>query len=326
MAVSYALRGLQKVSPELTKRIRETAASLGYAPDPMLSALIAYRKEASAITKACPLAWLSDSPEDGQWRTHRNFILSYYEAACGRASELGYHIEYFWLKEPGMTPSRMSKILYSRGITGLLVAPRPQARGHLNLEWERFSTVTFGYSLARPRFHMTTTHFSALTVQLMRKLSSLGYRRPGMFMNPFHDERMDHNYVAPFLFEQQRLEKKDRIPPLLHASLEMLPEWIGKYRPDCIVTDNEDVGDWLSEKGFKIPEEIGVGHLQSNSVERSGMDHNFPAVGVAAVDLLIGQLQRNERGVPSVRRCLLIEGTWHPGKTLRRMNLPKTIV
>ena len=49
-----------------------------------------------------------------------------YMAARKRAQELGYQLEPFYLNEPGMTGQRLTKILFTRNIHGVVVSPREQ--------------------------------------------------------------------------------------------------------------------------------------------------------------------------------------------------------
>ncbi|MFH1496264.1 MAG: helix-turn-helix domain-containing protein, partial [Verrucomicrobiota bacterium] len=57
--VSLALRGHPSL-PEATRgKIRRTAEKMGYAPDPMLRALTAYRQKQKPSAAHVPIAWLS---------------------------------------------------------------------------------------------------------------------------------------------------------------------------------------------------------------------------------------------------------------------------
>jgi LacI family transcriptional regulator len=42
----------------------------------------------------------------------------------------------------------------------------------------------------------------------------------------------------------------------------------------------------------------------------SGMDVNNETIAASAVDLVIAQLHRNERGIPASPTTLLLDGTW----------------
>jgi hypothetical protein len=47
----------------------------------------------------------------------------------------------------------------------------------------------------------------------------------------------------------------------------------------------------------------------------AGIDQKSDLVGAAAVDLVVDQLHRNERGVPALQKLVLIEGVWVEGAT-----------
>jgi hypothetical protein len=40
------------------------------------------------------------------------------------------------------------------------------------------------------------------------------------------------------------------------------------------------------------------------------------------VDMVVGQLHRNEFGVPPFQKCMFISGTWVNGPTVRSQNSP----
>ncbi len=68
-----------------------------------------------------------------------------------------------------------------------------------------------------------------------------------------------------------------------------------------------------------IPGELGVAALELGSAPdgMSGIDERMGEIGEAAVDLLIGRLQRNERGLPAISRRLHVAGAWRDGATTR---------
>ncbi len=71
-----------------------------------------------------------------------------------------------------------------------------------------------------------------------------------------------------------------------------------------------------------MPETVG---LLLTSVTRglfdvpvSGVNENPDLLGSAAVDMVVGQLQRNEQGIPPFEKTLLIKGTWTGDFTVSR--------
>lgn len=154
------------------ERVKAVAKQLGYRPDPVLAALMAYRNDRRIQRYQATLAWVTNYPTRDSWQAYeRN---DYFRGATARANELGYVIDEFWLKEPELTPRRATQILFNRNIQGLLFIPQPRSRAHLNLDWSKFSAISFGRTLASPRLHnVDNDHYSSIAI-LMRQLKKLG--------------------------------------------------------------------------------------------------------------------------------------------------------
>lgn len=337
MAVSLALRNHASISRQRRAKIKAVAKKLNYSPDPVLAALAAYRQTHYPKPTATPIAWISNYPTRNFWIQPNHFVNLYFQGATRRAREIGYHLEHFWLGEPGMTPQRLSHILYSRGISGILLTPQHRSFTHLNLDWDKFCAVTFGYSLTRPRLHMTTTNHYRSMGMVMRKLRSLGYRRIGLMPYSIHDTRVLHNLHAAYLMDRLRVPAKLQIPAFFvpeyspRAEADKL-KWFRAHRPEVVITSNGSALDGvLRTEGLRCPEDIGLVSLgtsdrRANATDRvfSGTDENTEDVGVAAVDLLVTLMHRNERGIPATPRTVLIDSKWVTGTTVRRVNTAST--
>lgn len=324
--VSLALRDHPRI-PECTKRIiRGAAQTLGYRPDAMLSALCAYRATKCAPKGQAVLAWLTNYGTRGGWRISA-CTRDYFEGASKRASERGYQLETFWLSEAGMTGGRMSRILFTRGIQGLLLPPQERLT-RIDLAWENFSAVTFGYTLVHPRLHLVSNHEYRTMGTLFAELEKRRYRRVGLVNLREHDQRVDNNWLAAYLVEQTRLHREHRLPPLVLERWDSrkLISWVEHYRPDAIVTRLPEVLQSLQRAGYNIPGDIGVAYhtLDENSTGYSGMKKNSFQLGVMAVDLLVDMLHRNERGIPPRPYLLMVEGSWVEGETLREPSENRT--
>ncbi len=323
--VSMAFQGHPNIPKATRERILEIAASMGYAPDPMLSALAAYRNRRRPSTYHGTLAWVINSAYGFNWRdrTLRPHFSDYFEGATAQARRYGFQVEIFDFNAPGMTPARLAAILAARGVPGILLCPQPRPETSLDFPWQNFSAVTFGYSLASPRLHtVSATQYRAmrLTVQELRRL---GYRRIGLALDGDHDLRTDHNYLAGYLVEEHLAGTHDE--PLVPKLSTPYPDhgavarWLRAHRPDAIVTGNYHFLDVLRALGQKVPEKIGVACplLPSPDTELAGVIENSVEIGSVAVDFLIGMIHRQERGVPANPQRVHVEGRWLPGKTLR---------
>jgi LacI family transcriptional regulator len=321
MTVSRALRHDPKVSAPLRTEIIGIAERLGYRPNPLVSALMSYRRAGKPAHCDLVVAFITNFPTRDGWRDFRLYQ-EFYRGADQSANRHGYHLEEFWMAEPGMTPARLSAILRTRNIIGVLLAPLATPVGRLELEWDQFQAVTFGYSIIEPPLHRVS-NFQFRSMRLvMMKLAECGYRRPGLALSQSLDDRVLHQWLGGFLVEKKSL--RERPIPLYLApdqkwSQQRFENWLNKHRPDVVIAHSEELIQWVRHSGRRVPEDVGFVHLDCPAVggELSGLYQNGPEIGAAAADMLIGMLRRNERGLPVLPRALLIEGSWAQGKTIR---------
>ncbi len=323
--VSLALRNHPSIPPATRARIAELARKHHYQPDAMLAALNAYRVRRAPSQFQGTLAWLTSFASAGAWREMIQ-AEGYFLGAHARAERLGYKLEEFWIADPALSAHRASHVLQARGVRGLLVAPLPVAHGDLALDWNRFSAVALGYSLARPQLHVVMNHQFRNMRHLVHQLHRLGYRRIGFAMPATTDERVDHNYLGGFWVTQQELiPGSSRIAPWLAPAFteEGFREWARATEPDAIITSASwahQVIKWLAADGRHVPRDVGVAVASTPFGDRtiSGIDENVRAVGAMAVDTVVGMIHRNEAGIPEMPWRILAEGTWFAGRTVRK--------
>jgi DNA-binding LacI/PurR family transcriptional regulator len=317
--LSLALRDHPRI-PDPTKRIvLEAAKALNYHPDAMLSALCAYRVRKRPPAEQTVIAWITNHRTRMGWKTSA-CTRDYFEGASKRAAERGYRLEAFWLSEPGMTGQRMSKILATRSIQGVLLPPQERSTS-VDLDWDKLSAVTFGYTLVHPHLHLVSNHEYLTMGTLFAELETRRYRRVGLVNLREHDKRVDNNWLAAYLVEQTRLQTEHQLPPLVleEWNAKKFLTWVEQYRPDAIVTRLSEVLCTLTRAGYRVPDDVGVAYHSLDEKGRclSGMKKNSFQIGVMTVDLLIDMLHRNERGIPARPYRLMLEGSWVEGTTLR---------
>jgi LacI family transcriptional regulator len=326
--VSLALREHPRIPKGTRLRIQEIAHQLGYQPDAMLAALCSYREQKQIAERRGVIGWLTNHRAEGGWRNSA-CNRDYFDGASARAGERGYALECFWLGQLGMTGARMSQILWTRNIQGLLIPPQ-EGLCSIEIAWHRFSAVTFGYTLLEPKLHLVSNHEYRTMGQLFTELQHRGYRRLGLVNLRDHDERVDHNWLAAYLVEQNQLDRKDRLPPLILDQWDdqAFLTWFRAHRPDAIVTRLPEALACLRRAGVRVPAEVGVAFhsLDEGRKGLSGMKKNSFQIGVMAVDLLVDMMHRNERGIPPIPYRLMVEGSWCEGKTLLSLHRSQTPV
>ena len=323
MTVSRALRNQSNLSPETRARVQRIAEELGYRPNPLVSALMSYRRAANPVRSNLTIAFLTNFTTRDGWRQNQ-INVDFFNGAAASSDRHGYKLEEFWLREPKMTARRLSRILYSRNVSGIIVSPLPVALGHIRMDWENFSAVSMGYSLAWPPLHRAVNHQFRSMRMALRRLRKMGFRRIGLALRASFDERVEHHWMGAFLADQMRMPPAERVPPHMLPDKEWneaaFRKWFRKHRPDVVISQHEELLPWLESAGAKAPDDVGFVHL--NCPRRSGyytgIYQNGPAVGTVAVDFLVGMIQRNERGIPALPHSILVEGTWVEGETLKK--------
>lgn len=321
--VSLALRDHPSIPERTRQRIRDTANEMGYRPDPVLSALVAYRNDKRQPAFAGTLIWLDIKDPQYRWQDIRLYR-EYAEGVRAEAEKLGYSVDEFAYDPQTMSAARASQILHSRGISGLIVPPQHHAHTRIDLPWEEFPAVSFGYSLDYPRLHVVTHNHLRIMQTLVRKLFAHGYARPGLVILRRTADRVDNKWVAAYVGESYRSGASAPAPPLLmdrwHEAA--FDRWVAQEQPDVLIAGLNSLPElrpYLESRGVRVPQDIGlVDHnLADGDDAVAGMKQNGRLVGATAVQVLVGLIHRNERGIPDSRYETLINGYWFDGPTIR---------
>lgn len=317
--VSLALRGHPRISKETREKILQLAQASGYTRDPLVATLMnqlrASRKN-RATEKLALLTWW-DRP--GAKLNERGRELC--EGIRLRAQELGYEIEEFWAREPRMTAGRLSQILHTRAIRGIILMSMLHARGRASFRWELFAPATVSHTIVQPRVHRAATSHFQVMVHALRNLKRLGYTRVG-YVNLFEQEDMNNDaWLGGYLAHHFRGQQAIPIPPLLLPRWDKarVAAWLEEHRPQAVVANMPEVPALLQELGYRVPADIGFASLDVlPGVEPwAGIDVCRREVGARAVDLVVEQLQNNELGLSQRPKTVMVEGVWHDGPTLK---------
>lgn len=252
-AVGYALQNKPGVSEATRQRILRVAKELGYVPDARLGSWMA-RVRDTASKDLLPIAWLNSAWEKDAWHRYR-FQSPILEGARERALELGYKLEEIWCHEQGMTMRRLAKMLYQRGVEGV-IATFPMR--HLRLDWDQLASVAIGESLLAPKLHRITADINFNLQLALKSLKRLGYRRIGI-CGSYELDSSSHssayNTARSLYFDSPRA---DRIPPLVfppywkkrgNKETEMVA-WLRRFNPDALAKNDNRVEQWAEASGF----------------------------------------------------------------------------
>lgn len=322
--VSLALRDSPLLKKETKEKIRALAEKLGYRPDPMLSALIAYRQFKRPPAYHGVLGWIHNWPSLKQQLevpTYRD----YHEGARAHSEKLGYSLQEFWMREEGMSPAKMQRILRARNVQGLLISPLPAIRGDpaipsdLGFDFKDVYAVAFGYSMQPAILHLVTSRHEQVIDLLMENIYRLGYRRPGFCVAMSNDSVNNNIWAAKWAYFLSEHPDVTPIPRLDDHSRKSIAAWLKRNKPDVVVGFSHLL-PIVESLGYRVPSDIGLASLAVDQRDPriSGIDQNDAIIGKAAVDVLVGIMHRGEKGPPGTRIRTLVDGNWFEGKTLQK--------
>ena len=331
MTVSLALRGDPQVSKDTQARIRAIAEELDYQPNAKVSRAMAELAKSRHVEADERLAFLTSDRTEKGWRKWRH-NMECFEGASTRALEYGYVLEPFWLRQPKRSLEKLSRMLWSRGIEGVMVAPlgndfEQDGKRTFEFDWSKFGVVELAETLDEPRFDCARhDHFDGMLLALF-SLESLGYRRIGLVLDSMLDVRTRHRWYSAYLLWKSVRGFSEEISVLFYDAFDIgkVTDSIKQMKLDALVSPRLTLAAELRDAGFRVPEDIGVAGLDRPSDARSevaGISQHTETIGSAAADLLVSLVRRGEKGIPAFPSQQICGGLWVEGTTARCVGDP----
>ena len=317
--VSEALRASPRVAAVTRDRVVRAAAKAGYRPNRLIGQVMAEIRRTTnhAFHGTIAILITTEPPNPRRVRFHEDIL----KGARSRADELGYSLEIFRVGDGGLPLRRLASVLRTRGIPGLIVMPFEATHDWHDFEWQHFSVVKMDYCLSHPQLHTVCPDHHVTFLRTLHRMRDLGYRRIGLCLRDQLDVRIHRKWSGAFIAYQQELEAGDRVPVHFYDLLspaEFMP-WFRTHRPEVVISHDWRIVTWLRDAGVAVPEVTGYFNL--NCIEEPDLTTGFDLVpdllGAAAIESVVAQLYRNERGIPAHPKTIMIEGRWKSGPTLR---------
>jgi LacI family transcriptional regulator len=317
--VSLALRDSPLIAAETRLLIKAAAARLGYRPDPVLGALNAYRTSRAGRSDAQTIGWIVHRARGEIPARQVPLYREYKDGAAARAEELGCRLEVFTCGDERMTTRRLSKVLVARGISAVIVGPLGAADTFADFDFAAFSAVAIGYTLRSVELNMVTNQHSHAVTLALQNLRALGYRRIG-FALPYAEVHLGGcDLLAAYWRGYHTTPLNERVSPLIGYPwmAPRLKVWLDEQQPEVLLTDHDCMPGWPERCGYPVPGRLGLASLSITDADTkvSGIYQNNLAIGAAAVDQVLAQMHRNERGVPALPHRVMLPGVWRAGAT-----------
>jgi DNA-binding LacI/PurR family transcriptional regulator len=322
--VSGALNDSHLVNVETKSRVRRVAEEMGYVKNPLIGTLMRQVRKRKIQRYHETIAYLTAFETPEGWR-QRHFFVQLFESVKREVNRNGYEMENVWLGQPDITHARLGRILESRGIRGLIVAPLPRSDSIGDFPWARFHAITFGHSLVFPKLNRGVTHSIQAVDIALECLYKLGYRKPLLSIPRLVDEKSAGLFSLGWRYHQSRsLEGcKTSIIQLPYTNRRsFFLEQIAKCRPDVVLAFGLASKEWLESDGYRIPEDIGFVHMDYRDQPTAGINQNWDRIVASVVKLLINQLQGGESpGVPDIPITMMSDCSWVDGPTVQKQRV-----
>lgn len=325
--VSRSLKDDPRITQAVKDRVRAAAQKLGYAPNPLVQALMTQRRRKldphgetlALITNVANEAW--QKKDVCRW---------YLKGIQERAQQLGYQIEIFSLGSMRGDAERLRRVLITRGIRGIILGFSERDDQPMELAVKDFCVVGLStYFRQLPVDRVQLHGFFNVTLAFER-MRSLGYSRPALIAPVRNNTIVGGQWSAAALNEQWQRPAHEQCPPLMiegdQVNMTLFREWIEQHQPDALLVYKIDAVELLDRLRLKVPRDIGLAYLFGSEDERkkmAGIDGNLDRVGAAAVDLLVQKMHVHDRGLPEHLRDVLITGSWKDGPSLPERSAQK---
>jgi LacI family transcriptional regulator len=319
-AVSYALRSSPKIGKATQEQVKAVARRLGYRPDPRIASLMAHIRRAHARTTGERLGfvWVHTKRTQAE---RDPFLRHVFAGARRRAEQSGFRIEQFWTDDAGMSDERLQAIIRARGIVGVVLSPvvSNEATLALNWEWSDFAVAVVGNVTWTPELHHAGHHHFLGMRTAILELEKLGCTRPAALLEAETNERAKRAWEAAFLTHHPVRAEAEK---MLHARANdpaSIAQWLRGLEADALVVsttvllENPELRAVCRQR--KLP--IVTLHRSNEAAGVGGIDQCYDRIAGHAVDLVIAQLNSNEKGVPDLPRIMLFPGRWVPPRLAR---------
>ncbi len=313
-AVSYALRNHPKIPAETRAHIQAVARSLGYRPNPRVAGLMAHirRGRARPFGERIAFVWVHTSREEARQSV---FLRAVLKGARDRAEQSGYALEEFWTSDPGMTDSRLQKIIRSRGIVGVVLSPVTTAETTVTLDWDWsvFAAAVIGNVTWSPELHHAGHHHYLGMRMCMLELEKLGCTRPAALVDEATHERAKRAWEGAFLAHHSDAANARALWAMWRKGERPdFAGWLRWTKPDALIVHTTELlgraGVRMTARALGLP--IVTLSWQDEARGIGGVDQRHERVAAHAVDLVISQLNLNELGPPDLPRIMLFTGSW----------------
>lgn len=241
MTVSRVVRNSHAVAASTREKVDRAIAELGYRPDPALSALASYRSRGGGLGNGSVLAYL-----DCDGSAYSRIVRQGVEMEARR---LGYTVQSQRVMPSATCQRRLARMLYHRGIRGLLFGPSNESWTFQGWDWDQFAAVSLGALSHHPPMNAVAVDYFADATRACEILRAGGCRRIGLVVAHSLENRTSHRWLGGYL---AGITNPPLICPRPAASSAELRRWARNSKVDGVLTIHPHVWEAMEPLGVRV--------------------------------------------------------------------------
>ncbi|WP_269523302.1 LacI family DNA-binding transcriptional regulator [Coraliomargarita parva] len=301
MTVSRVVRGEPTVKVATRQKVLALIEELGYHPDPLLSALSAYRTVGGGKGDGSTLVFLDcDGTE---------YSRGVFEGAQAEARFYGYRIELQRMPKTQKAQSQLQRVLYHRGVRGLLLGPSDHESDFSGWAWDRFAAVSLGALVHKPAMHAVAMDYFQGAFAACRILRGRGCGRIGFAVGGAYESRTGHRWMGGYLagIEGQSKLCYQTDPD----SRDDFEKWCRSKKVDGLLTIHEELLEaWpFARENFLLLNDYAI-QFKPELRSLTHLSLNRAAIGAEGMRVLHHHLLRQSYGIPESPKLSQLQGQW----------------
>lgn len=312
-AVSLALRDSSEISPAVRERIKALARQYDYRSHPAVNLLMQQVRSGRRIHDEEVIAYITCGRDNNENALGPKEILA---AAHQEAHRMGYKIEIFWAGYMASQSIKLARILYNRGIRGVLWGPMPYPHPPIAFPWQKFVPLACTPSVGVPNLPTVSIHHPKGMALTLEELHKRGARNIGVLLHELDDPRHDFGWqIGTDLYRYRGGTAQISI----YISKQNLREnlvrnWIKKNHLDALVLSPDTYMETSFMDGKIARAVLDVPKSELGRI--GGLYQDMSRIGRHAVRFLSLRLANGNVGLPEYPYSVVVQASFVDGESL----------
>jgi LacI family transcriptional regulator len=199
--ISLALADNPRIAKKTRLKIQALAKEMGYVPDPNLVSLVSYKKNSKHKSIKPSVAIIFDLDDDHLFN-EADYLPTIKQTAEHELIKNGYQPETLFLNKDFSSTESLNRLLYNRGIEGVIFAATYHMDTHYELEWNRYAMVKIhDHPFELKIDSIMPNHIDSMRVA-MEQLKAHGFKRPVFVAHRLDELHTQNAFSLAFYYSQ----------------------------------------------------------------------------------------------------------------------------